>query len=607
MGLQLKRGDDGQYRRTWYAIYSELGKHVNRKLKTPLRGEIPTDAAGRFSLSLTGDATFEASKAAARAELREILEKAREAKAEERDDPGYTERQVYRKLKGRTFDRVKLDDLAKRNATRERYQLTGDKRADKYNQSVFDILEHFAKWARTYSANQPKANQLEYLTDVTAEAVGEYYKEISAAFTWQTFRKYVFTLKSVYAFYVSGNGDNPFRAVYKDAYTYKKDAIDKTEVVHEAPDAAQIRRVWDYTRKLTGKPYLHRLAVLSACTGMRIGDCCKLTWDKVDMLDFKIHTKTSKAGKIIGVQIFDYDPASPDYHEILGELRRELEAANVEAADGERYVIPEAARIYQANPSRINKEGKAIFARALFGTPDPEPATLVGEDRPKATPAEILAKLAAADIPADRAKRLAAVYELYATGKSYAQISLKTGRTKGAISEDLAWIERHTGEKIRPGNPYVGANPQAGLRKLLEKTRRERGQGQRAACLYGWHSFRVSFVIMSIDMGVALNDLKEIVGHSTIDMVLHYYNPKELKAAENMRQQNRRRNLAMKATAARRQQIEAKTATAANTGTAPANTAATPAANGTAAILNAVAAILTDDQKKQLAAALGLS
>lgn len=549
MGLALNKDASGNYRRVWYAVISEKGRHVSRKLKTPMRGTIPLDGSGRFSIALTGDEAFEASKAAARAELETILTKAREAKTEEREDPGYIDRQVFRKLHGRKFDMMKLSDLAERNATRERYQLTGDKTADKYNQSVKDILNHFAKWAANYSSAKHKKHRVTFITDITPEVVGEYYQEISAAYSWQTFRKYVFILKSVYAYFIGKGRDNPFHSVYKDGYTYKQKIgakeIDKTSVVHEALDSEQIRRVWEYTRTRTDKPYLHRLAVLAACTGMRIGDCCNLTWDKVDLLGYKIHTRTKKTGKPIGVQIFDYAPDSADYHEILGELRRELEAALAERDEGEVYVIPEAARIYQANPTRINKEGKAIFAHALFGNTEPEPedATLVGEDKPAITPAKIITAIGEAKMSEKRRAKVSTIYTLYAEGKSYAKITDETGFSKGTICDALAYVEELTGATVRKGNPYLGNNAKQGIKKLLKKTRQARGRGQRAACLYGWHSFRVAFVVMAIDLGVEIQVLKEIVGHATIDMTMHYYNPKELQAAEIMRRTIQRRNL----------------------------------------------------------------
>ena len=273
---------------------------------------------------------------------------------------------------------------------------------------------------------------------------------------------------------------------------------------------------------------------------MRIGDCCTLTWDKVDMLNYRLTTKTAKTGKKIAVPIFDYDPESEDYHEYLGELRRELEAAIMERKKDAIYVIPQAAAIYLRDPSRINKEGKAIFARALFSEPEPEEAVIVGEEPPKKSPAEVIRMIEAATMKPEKKERLIRTYELHAKGKSYSQIAAAIGKRKGNVSEDLAIVEELTGEKIRAGNPYMGANAKPGLRKLLKKTRIDRGQGQRKACLYGWHSCRVFFVVTAIDAGIKPDDLRLIVGHATVRMVLHYYNPEELAAAEKVRAQLRR-------------------------------------------------------------------
>lgn len=561
MGLKLNKDENGEYRRTWYATFCERGVHMNRKLNTPLRGKIPLDEAGRFSLDLTGDAAFEKSKEAAKAELQTILNKAKEMKAEERNSPGYAEREAYRKTTGKTFEILRVTDLAVRNAERQRYMISGDKKADRYNQSVYDILVHFAKWCEVYSADKPKDERIEKLTDISRTVVTAYYADISNGnadriiaipskmgeirkaiepLSWQSFRKYVFILASVFRYFMPKEAENPFEKVYEDGYKGKKAPVDKASVVHEAPTNEQIRKIWDYTESLDGKSYLHRLAVVAACTGMRIGDCCTLTWDKVDLLNYRITTKTAKTGKKIAVPIFDYDPESEDYHETLGELRRELEAAIVERKDDEVYVIPQAAAIYQRDPSRINKEGKAIFARALFSEPEPEEAVLIGEEKPEKTPAEILKLIEAATMKPEKKTRLIRTYELHVKGKSYSQIAEAIGNRKGNVSEDLGIIEELAGQKIRAGNPYMGANAKPGLKKLLKKTRRERGQGQRAACLYGWHSCRVFYVVSAIDAGIKPDDLRMLVGHSTVRMVLHYYNPEELAAVEKVRAQMRR-------------------------------------------------------------------
>ena len=543
MGIFLNKNKDGTYRRTWYATVFRNGRKTTQPLRTPLCGRIPVDADGKFSLALRGSRVFEASKAAAQQEFQAILDAAKVVKAEERNSPGYAMREAYRLTTGKEFEIVAIKDLSLRNAQRPRYALTGDAHADKYNRSVMDILENFARWCEGWKHPQTDRKP-ELLSDIDRELVSAYYEDISAKFSWQTFRKYVFILSSVFRYFMPGEVENPFEKVYEDAYKGRKAPIDKTSVVHEAPSIDQMRRLWELTRRDRRRPFLHRLAVVAACTGMRIGDCCTLTWDKVDMLNLRIATKTSKTGKHIAVPIFDYNPQAPDYHPVLGELRKELEAALAEQDDS-RYVIPEAARIYLADPCRINKLGKAAFARALHDEDEPEEAAIVGEDAPRRTPVENIRLIKGTEIKETKKDRLIRTYELHVQGKSYSQIASKIGNTKGVVSEDLAAIEEIIGEKLRPGNPYMGANAKPGLRTLLKKTRTERKQGQRAACLYGWHSCRVFFVVTAIDAGISPDDLRLIVGHSTVRMVMHYYNPEELAAAEKVRRQlvNRKANV----------------------------------------------------------------
>lgn len=623
MGIKLIRDAEGNYRRTWYAQIRANGALTNRKLATPLRGKIPLDADGRFSLSLTGDPLFEKSKAEAKAELQEIIDRAKTEKAEELNAPGHIERQVYRKLTGENFQTIPLATLAKRNAQRQRYTILkpGDKSptdghpltekeakaANKYNQSVADILDNFAKFCAAYSAENPK-RKCTKITDIGREIVAAYYEKIAAAFSWQTFRKYVFTLASVYRYYMPPDIDDPFAKVYEDEYKSRKQSINKTSVVHDAPTEEQIRQIWNHARTMTDKPYLYRIAVAAACTGMRIGDVCNLTWDKIDLREKLIRdVKTAKTGAKIGVPLFDYQPDAEDFDAMFGELRRELEAALAERKPGDRYVFPQAAEIYNRDPSRINKLGKALFARALFADDnEPEDAVLAGEEPKKKTPVKILEEIKSANMSETKKERLLKTYELYATGKTYGQIAAAIGNGKGNVSDDLRAVEELTGQHIRPGNPYMGANAKPTLRALLKRTRTERGAGQRAACKFGWHSFRVAFVVMAMRAGMKPDDLRLIVGHSTVRMVMHYYNPEEIAAAHEMRRQVLRKKKTDQRTITpptAAPQIETRQQeTPATTTTAPATPAAP--ANAQAVALQAMFAILTDEQKQQLAAAL---
>lgn len=530
MGLILLKDRDGTYRRTWYAVQSINGKRTSRALETPLRGKIPTDGAGRFSLTLTGDAAFEKSKADALAELN--------ADNKSRKKDGANARRNAEALGVRT---VRIADLADENAKRKRYALVEGTREYKYNRSVYDILAHFANW----NAMRPKTKNVKrryLLSDIDGELVREYYAEISKAQSWQTFRKYVFILKAVFKHFTGGAIANPFETEYADYKGKKSEFGDKAEVAHKPPSAEQMALAWEYARSRMDKPYLHRLAVVAACTGLRIGDCCNLTWDKVDLRNGAIRgIKTKKTGAVVSVPIFDYDPQSRDYNPVFGELRRELEAALAECESGERFVIPEAARIYGYNPSRIIEDGKDVFAHAIAESDAPEVAVLDGEKPGRKTPVEILAEIDAATFAPAKKERVRLVYELYATGKTYRQIAEATGKPKSTISDDLATVERLTGESLRKG---VAATAERNRRlELLEATRQSRGQGQRAACIYGWHSCRMFFVGYAFyEIGMSEAELIGITGHATVKMVRHYIETSGSSAVSAAKRKNAERN-----------------------------------------------------------------
>ena len=535
MGLYLNRDKNGDYRRAWYCKMTEGGRVTGRRLKTPLRGKIPLDASGSFSLDLTGDDRFEKSKAEAKAELAAILDRARAMAQEERNAPGYIEREVYRKTTGRAFKVVEIAAFADRNAERPRYAHT-----DKGNGAkVYNILSQFSAWcAKTYNADRPKKEQVKTIADITPEVAAAYYASIVKTCSWATFRASVFTLGNAFRYFMPNVVENPFAKAYEDNYRGRNvkldggEILDKGSIRHEAPTPEQVRRIWDCAAHMTQYPYLRRLAVLAACSGLRIGDCCNLTWDKVDLLNRLIDTaKTAKTGAEVTIPIFDHDPKAWDFNPIFGELRRELEAALAEREDGAKYVIPQAAAQYAKDPDLITKIGKRLFARALFADAEPEDAQLVEEAKPPMRPVDVLRLIENSVTTSERRDRLLRTYELRMRGKTYSQIARAIGGRKSVVSQDLASIEELTGERIRPG-AHTGTT----LREALRRTRQVRTHGTKAGCRFGWHSLRVFFVVTAIQAGIKVNDLKRVTGHSTVNMVLHYYNPEDRQAAEKMRQ-----------------------------------------------------------------------
>ena len=57
--------------------------------------------------------------------------------------------------------------------------------------------------------------------------------------------------------------------------------------------------------------------------------------------------------------------------------------------------------------------------------------------------------------------------------------------------------------------------------------------------LYGWHSLRATFVVLAVEAGVPLPDVQKIVGHSTAEMTMQYFNPTAKHTAERVKRQMR--------------------------------------------------------------------
>lgn len=154
----------------------------------------------------------------------------------------------------------------------------------------------------------------------------------------------------------------------------------------------------------------------------------------------------------------------------------------------------------------------------------------------------------------------------------------------------LADVERLTGEHLRPRSAAT-ANRATRL-DLIERTRAARGVGKRAASLYGWHSLRATFVVLAVEAGVPLPDVQKIVGHTTAEMTMQYFNPTAKHTAERVREQMRgtvldgRRN--------RGNAIDIQETAALPDASAVAPVTAKPS-------VDALIAGLTDDQRKELA------
>ena len=130
--------------------------------------------------------------------------------------------------------------------------------------------------------------------------------------------------------------------------------------------------------------------------------------------------------------------------------------------------------------------------------------------------------------------RILDVYKRFKAGERSVDIAAALNVARSQVSMDLREIEKLTGQTLRP-MVAISAARKTRL-ELIEQTRQERGIGKRAASVYGWHSFRHTFVILALQAGVPVEDVRRIVGHGEAETTLeNYYNPEAKHAAENLR------------------------------------------------------------------------
>lgn len=550
MGLKLipsnSKSAVAGYRPHWYGFFRAGNVVKTIPLSAALHGVPP--ASG--DLREKGDDVFERSREKAQAELDRIS-----AAAKEKDDAVRETRHIVEMKTGKKFFDPKLSELADLYLRR-----LGD-RSPCHVAMIRSCFKHFDEFAARPIANgeaegekRKKVPSARTLQAVTPELAVAFFAHVSTVYSFSVVKRWSNLLSSAYSLFVP-LADNPFKgarvAAVGRAQAKRDEDGEKVKVeeeIHHKPlDRAQLGKLYAAAKD---DELLYSLAVTCASTGLRVGDAAVLKWGDVD-LDGRVVTLTAqKTGARVGVPIFSYNPGDDDFDADLGEFRRVLEAARDRSDARDKYVFPKAAKLYlsgRAGRDRIYAAGKTLFAKALYEAEGAvEDAVLLddgeGVKTPK-TPDEIVAAIEAAEAwTPERRKRASEIYRAFSGGSSYNEITASLGYAKSTISTDLDAVEALTGAQVKPRSTRYRKAPS--VRKLLELTRQKRQVGRRGASVYSWHSLRGSFVVLMLDNGVPLDTVRQLVGHTTTDMTLSYYNPTERQAAEKARRIIAHRNRA---------------------------------------------------------------
>ena len=525
-GLKILTGADGKPRsKYWYTRFTRRGEKVDVSLAVAIKGKPPTGADGRIDLKGRGDAAFERSRKAALDALAEMRTAARttgKTKAVKDAETADLVNRYHRARTGKAIESPRLDALA------ELWQgLARDKAPTaERTRAAVSAFSRFATFAKGYCRSN--GGRCETIDEITPEITAAWFAEIRDAYAWGTVKDQWHLLRKAWTRWHIYASKNPFESV-----VIRNGKTGNAKIERRPLTEAELVRLFDATKE---KPDLHALVVAAACTGMRIGDVCRLKWADVDLRGGFIDTVTAKAGVRVTVPIF-------------APLRKVLARLHAKHAVGDSpFVFPRAAAQYEHVNARglpdqrtgIVRMVKPYFARAVF--PDEEPAPAVLADAKPKSRDEVLAAIDGAGFAPAKKKRAREVYTRYRNGEKCAEIAAALNLARGQVSDYLKEVERLTGETYRPRMERKRAAGRTSARDLVERTRAPRAIGKHSASLYGWHNLRHTFVVLALQAGVPVNDVSRIVGHGDVATTLNNYgNTSREVVAERTRRQMERR------------------------------------------------------------------
>ena len=494
---------DGTFRPTWYGRISVKGRKRETNLNVQIDGTIPVDESGKVRLTEQGDAAFERSRKAA--------QKAFAAwRRESQKDPAELQRKAHKARTGEDLGGLPLSKLFSNWDSLIRDKTPTETWCGVVKKWISDFVEFCQAEARQ------RHTICETVNDVTPEIASAWYETLKTKFAWKTVKTKKNLISGIFArLHNTGLARiNPFASIQSRG----GGSGENRKITRKPLTIAELDKVFELAK---ADNQIYPLVVTAACTGMRLGDVCNLKWADVDLRQGLITCVTAKCGVRVTIPIFGR----------LADVLADCAPVDGDGKAPSPYVFPSAQAQYSRNQDGLIRAVKPYFARAVFA--DAEPVAEVTEKGE--TYRELAEVIDGAGYTDNKRNRILEVYNRFKAGKRSSEIAAELNVARSQISMDLREVEKLTGQTLRP----MAAQSQARKTRLdlIEKTRQKRGIGQRAASVYGWHSFRHGFVVMALQAGVPVEDVRLIVGHGEAETTLeNYYNPEKKHAAEQMRE-----------------------------------------------------------------------
>ena len=482
MSLQMRKSSSW-----WYAQFVVNGKRQTFNLDVRIEGKRPT------SINKPGDKDFEASR------IRAQDAHDRKRREMEADRHGVQAAQAVVRLRtGKRVEFPLLADLAEE-------LLKIPRRRQPCNRYVDQCQTVLQRYVEFMTQQYPDITVMVDITEAMAARflLTEEQRGVSG-------KQYNETLKLLRSSFRRlhqrlGIMTNPFYAI-----PYKE-----TETIHRRPfTPEELKRI---TSAVQHNDFMRPIVLCGMCTAMRLGDCCLLRREDVDLTENFIRVKTQKTGETVEIPIFP-------------PLRAELECQGT----AKEYVFPQQAAMYRSNPGGLSYRFKKILVNAGFGEKAEKEAQQEQSAALPSVPQEELIRrvatyLHAMEPPINRPtkpERMRQVFDLYLKGKTIPQLSETLGISRGTASNYLNELEDEVQASIIHRRP-MGVRNAEGLMRVRRKN------GTRRASTMDFHSFRVTWVTLALSRGIPMDLVRLVTGHRTVEIVLkHYFKPRR----EDLRQ-----------------------------------------------------------------------
>lgn len=209
-------------------------------------------------------------------------------------------------------------------------------------ESKRNVWQHFAKWM------EKNYLHVTTLSEITREMVAEYLRSISLEICASTYNARLCVLREIFHCLAdnTSDADDPWAGVRlrtDDSHSRRELTLDELSRLIKA--AADRGREW------------HRLFLVGIYTGMRLGDCCRLAWDAVNLERRVIQIVPQKTQK--------HSNGHPVTIPIHDELLQELNCAK---AEGGVSVMPMLAQNYKFAKWHVAHGLQEIFKAANIQT-----------------------------------------------------------------------------------------------------------------------------------------------------------------------------------------------------------------------------------------------